>query len=74
MATIELDINDENLDFLVCTRLDECADTMENLLGQYYTHEDYKEYLALIKASNYFKVHDEQRKPLKFTKKTRNHR
>jgi len=83
---IEAELNDDQLDVIVAARLDYLADNMENYLhaAEVPLRGDIKDYKMLIRAANYFKVPNEQRKPLKFVaykrssdlvrKKRRNHK
>ena len=82
---IEAELTDDQLDEIVRIRLDHLADNMEDYLhrAEVPLKGDIKDYKMLVKAANYFKVPNEQRKPLKFVagegglhilrKKRRNH-
>jgi hypothetical protein len=83
---IEAELTDDQLDEIVRIRLDHLADNMEDYLhrAEVPLKDDIKDYKMLVKAANYFKVPNEQRKPLKFVagegslhilrKKRRNHK
>ena len=65
---IEAELTEDQLDEIVAIRLDYLADNMENYLhaAEVPLKDDIKDYKMLIRAANYFKVPNEQRKPLKF--------
>ena len=64
----EIELTNDDLDEVIAKRLDEMADNMENYLhnAEVPMKDDIKDYKMLIKAANYFKVYDDQRKPVKF--------
>jgi len=66
--TIEVDINNDEVDKIVAARLDNLADGMEDYLhsAEIPLKGDIKDYKMLVRAANYFKVPSEQRKALKF--------
>jgi hypothetical protein len=63
-----VEVSNDDLDGIIAERLDEMADNMENYLhnAEVLLKGDIKDYKMLIKAANYFKVQDDQRKPVKF--------
>ena len=65
---IEAELDDDEVDKIVAMRLDYFADNMENYLhsAEVPLKGDIKDYKMLIRAANYFKVPNEQRRPLKF--------
>ena len=65
---IEAELTEDQLDKVVAMRLDALADNMENYLHsvEVLVKDDIKDYKMLIRAANYFKVPNEQRRPLKF--------
>lgn len=64
----EIEMANENLDEIIADRLNEMADNMENYLhnAEVPLKGDIKDYKMLIKAANYFKGSNDQRKPVKF--------
>jgi hypothetical protein len=70
---IEAELDDDQMDICVAMRLDALADNMENYLhsAEVPLKGDIKDYKMLIRAANYFKVPNEQRKPLKFVARKR---
>ena len=70
---IEAELPEDQLDEIVAIRLDYLADNMENYLhaAEVPLKGDIKDYKMLIRAANYFKVPNEQRKPLKFVARKR---
>lgn len=64
----EIEMANDDLDEIIADRLNEMADNLENYLHNVEVplKDDIKDYKMLIKAANYFKVSDDQRKPVKF--------
>lgn len=65
---VEAELDEDELDEIIAVRLDELADNMEKYLhaAAVPLKGDIKDYKMLVRAANYFKVPNEQRKPLKF--------
>lgn len=70
---IEAELTEDQLDKITAARLNYLADNMENYLhaAEVPLEGDIKDYKMLIRAANYFKVPNEQRKPLKFVARKR---
>ena len=68
MRKFIVEVSNDEMDKVIADRLDEMADNMENYLhnAEVPLKDDIKDYKMLIKAANYFKVSNEQRKPVKF--------
>ncbi len=71
--TVEVSLDGDEADTLGVARLDALADNLEVYLhsAEVPLKGDIKDYKMLIRAANYFKVPNEQRKPLKFVARKR---
>lgn len=68
IMTVEVSLDGDEADKIVLARLDALADNLETYLHSVEVplKDDIKDYKMLIKAANYFRVPNDQRKPLKF--------
>lgn len=64
----QIELTDEQIDQITESRLDSLANDMEEYLhnATIVLEGDVKSYKMLVKAANYFKVPNDQRKPAKF--------